>query len=190
MAVEEAMPTTAIQSTQTSRSSMTRRPQFVSPVGVDMDRDPRVEPREIGKEVTYDSYARTRADHPIMSFRVYEPGITDQDNRDVANQVKVVAYYRYADKNGKFSKGKFQKVALTPEYRQGPYGNDNQYSLSLRELDPMRTSGDAQRLGGKVKMQVFFTVNGMQPKETRPGNGFIVNYLNPNYAASTADVFE
>ena len=145
---------------------------YVSPVSIDLGRN--VPAAFDGKTLELKQSTQTRSTtNPKMSFEIYRAGITDTNDVDVAKALNVVAYVRYSDENGKF-KGTYKQIALSPDaLRQGDYGNNARYSLNLRELNPLPA------LGKNVKMQVFFSVNGAQPKELRPGNGFVVDYSHP-----------
>lgn len=127
-------------------------------------------------EVSYGTWARQRAAQTSLCFRVWEPGVTDDASVEIWRALDVQVHVRG---------GADQPYASSYVNVAGRVGNDAQYAVDLRALDPFapyrcptvpvrtETRGDGE--WSVAELELYMTVNGV---ELRPATGgaFRVRY--------------
>lgn len=134
----------------------------------------------------FDTWARTRADITRLHFEVYEQGVTDFDNPELARSLDVQLYSRVG------SSGPFTASSISCDSRSG----DNAlYAIDLRSLDPLGgvrggaltstadcptfpTSFSADGQYVQADFQYFVRANGV---DLRPGAGGVFRGLYSNF---------
>lgn len=141
--------------------------------------------RDLAAGFTLDTWARERAAIRRVDFRVYEPGLTDQNDPGLWEKLDAQVHYRFGNA------GDFQHQYVDFDAR---VGNDARYALQLSSLDPLGAHGalgdrsqcpavpltpsaDGQTVS--TTMEFYFTVQGA---ELRPEGGGAFTGTYANYA--------
>ncbi len=115
----------------------------------------------------YDTWARQRAVKTNLCFQVYQPGETDRDNPTLWQDLDTKLRYRFIGQNGSAT-----DWLTTPVSFDSRQGNNAQYALTWRALDPFRDyhcpeiAPVAEASGGNpmvtIKLEYVVVVNGGQ----------------------------
>jgi hypothetical protein len=142
------------------------RPDWIGDVGVTISRSASWAcegAAAIGSEITYGTWARSRAAVTSLCFEVYEPGVTDRENPDIWRDLDVQVHSR-SDRSKPFTSA---WVSLA-----GKDGDNAVYAVDLRGLDPFRpfhctdapttsfTIGSEPYV--RAEVELYMSVNGVE----------------------------
>lgn len=133
--------------------------------------------KPFGPTVRFDSWSRQRAAFNEVSFRVYEPNVTDWDNANAWSELDVQVHYR-ARRTGAFV------TRYAPIDRR--VGNDLRYRFDVKSIDPFDVShgphpacpdADVRKEGMNIEadVEMYFTVNGVDLRPS-PGQTFHLSF--------------
>ncbi len=137
---------------------------------------------------TFDDFAREQDDITNLCFQVWKPGVTDTDDSDLWQQLDSELHWRLVTQEAA------TPWTTTPVGFDARVGNNAQYALDWRQLDPYRDdhcpelAGDPTSAGlVQIQLEYYISVNG---GELRPEAGatFVGNFADfPTNAWRTAN---